>query len=96
MELSAQQKEILMQMGYTEKDFAQIEGVMSGRNTTYTLGDKSGNEKRISREQALELLGMRKFLAGISRSAFHWDATQDIDEGGTTFVGFDSSKYLKQ
>ncbi|MBQ8082246.1 MAG: hypothetical protein IJ240_10180 [Clostridia bacterium] len=58
------------------------------RRSTYELG-----AKRISQEKALALLGRRKFLAGISRSAFHWSAVQEARPG--EIVYFNSSRLFE-
>lgn len=86
MRLTNEDKKYLNGLGYTVKDFKQIEEAMS--KTVYELDDK-----RISRKKAIELLGRTMYLSGISRSAFHWSACREIADGQTVY--FDSSKLFK-
>lgn len=83
-------------MGCPERDFNQIQDAMESRYTDFLLccGDE---EQKISRRKACELLGMRKFLSGIWRSAFHSTAVQLIDDINEEkgFVFFDSGKLLR-
>ena len=88
MKLTNEDKALLLDWGYTEKDFAQIEEAFQKRKTTYSL-----DSVQITREKALELLGRRQYLAGISRSAFHWTSAQETSDG--KWVCFDSSKLFK-
>ena len=85
MKLTNKDKELLTSWGHPESDFAQIEKAMS--KTTYET-----NGKKISRDEALETLGRKEYLSGISRSAFHWSACRG-EEGN--YVYFDSSKLFK-
>lgn len=87
MKLTQKDKEQLLKYGHTEEDFSQIELVLQKRYTKYDL-----NGKPITREQAIELLGRKQFLSGISRSAFHCTATRECDAG---YIGFDSSLFFK-
>ncbi len=88
MRLRSEDKELLRSWGYEDRDFRQIEEALRGDKTTYML-----DNRRISRGRAIELLGMRAFLAGITRSAFHWSAEQETADG--KFVYFDSRKLFK-
>ena len=81
----------LRQYGYANEDFPQVELAMQARYTKYKLGNKA-----ISRERALCLLGRRKYLSGIARSAFHYTAARNVgenEESGVVF--FDSSRLFK-
>ena len=92
MKLTNEDKVLLLDWGYTEKDFAQIEEAFQKCKTTYKLGDFT-----ISREEAIRLLGRRQYLSGIARSAFHSSATRDVPMSMSgEFVYFDSSKLFKQ
>ena len=91
MKLSSEDKALLRQWGYPDEDFPQIELAMQARYTKYKLENKA-----ISRERALDLLGRRKYLSGIARSAFHYTAARTIgddEESGVVF--FDSSRLFK-
>ena len=67
MKLTVKDKKILSDMGYSDKDFNQIEKAIS--ITKYTA---YGRE--ITPPEAIKILGISVFLSGISRSAFHWSA----------------------
>lgn len=74
--------------GISENDFPQIEAASTGRNTTYTV-----DNQRISRNKAIALLGRKRFLFGLARSAFHWSACQTTPDGRE--VSFDSGKFFE-
>lgn len=91
MKLTSEDKDLLRQWGYVDKDFPQIEFAMQARYTKYKLGNKA-----ISRGRALGLLGRPQYLSGIARSAFHYTAARTIgenEESGVVF--FDSSRLFK-
>ena len=91
MKLTGEDKALLRQYGYADEDFPQIELAMQARYTKYKLGNTA-----ISRERALGLLGRRKYLSGIARSAFHYTAARivgDDEESGVVY--FDSSRLFK-
>ena len=94
MKLTNKDKEILRQFGDEEADFEQIERAIG--KTTYTLqGNKNGIfvERKITAKKAIELLGRKNFLSGISRSAFHWSAVRETDDGREIY--FDSSRLFR-
>lgn len=88
MKLSSNDKEILKRFGHAEEDFAQIEYALQKSITKYKLGSKP-----ISRDKALDMLGRKVFLSGISRSAFHYTASRETPTGEEVF--FDSSRLFK-
>ena len=91
MKLTSEDKDLLRQWGFDDKDFPQIELATQTRYTKYQIGNKS-----ISRGRALDLLGRRKYLSGIARSAFHYTAARTVgenEESGVVF--FDSSRLFK-
>jgi len=88
MKLTRNDKEILKSMGVPEEDFKQIEEASKVKCTTYDL-----DEILITQTEAIHLLGRKAFLAGLSRSTFHWSACQVLPDGRT--VGFDSGKYCR-
>lgn len=97
MKLTNCEKEILIELGHSEEDLEQIQKAMDSRCTKYEYCH-NGSEKSISREKAYELLGMRKFLSGISRSAFCWSAVRYIDDNCEEkgYIYFDSSNLFKR
>lgn len=87
MKFTHADKAQLTEWGYPESDIKQIEEAASRNHTIYTMGDQ-----RISREEAINLLGRKEFLSGISRSAFHFTASRETEDG--KFILFNSSKWL--
>ena len=88
MELAKEDRAFLASLGYEERDLPQIEDALHASRTTYSLDGEP-----ITRAQALHLLGRESYLAGISRSAFHFTAVQSTENGKT--VGFDSYKLFQ-
>ena len=96
MKFTEEHKQILRNFGHPEEDMWQLEEATKNGNTTYTLcsADNSVKEKRISAKKCIELLGLKGFLSGISRSAFHWSASREVDD--VLSIYFDSSKLFKR
>lgn len=88
MKLSNDDKALLRSWGYEERDFRQIEEALRGDKTVYEL-----ENRRISRKQAIGLLGMCGFLSGVARSAFHWSTARETADGKVVY--FDSRKLFK-
>lgn len=88
MKLSNDDKALLRSWGYEERDFRQIEEALRGDKTVYEL-----ENRRISRKQAIGLLGMRDFLSGVARSAFHWSSARETADGKVVY--FDSRTFFK-
>lgn len=86
MKLLEEDKNYLKDLGFLEKDIVQIEEAIG--KTTYTL-----EQKKISSKCAIEILGRKVFLSGIGRSAFHWSAVREAEDGRTVY--FDSSRLFK-
>lgn len=91
MKLTKEDKNLLSGWGYPEDDFEQIERALAKTKTTYELfNDENNEDKEISREEAIEILGRETYLSGIGRSAFHWSSVRENEEGQKVY--FDSSK----
>ncbi len=88
MKLTKADKELLLHLGHTECDLAQIEVALCRNKTMYSL-----DCVHITRDEAVRLLGRKKYLAGISRSAFHSSAVQYTDSGEAIY--FDSSRMFQ-
>lgn len=88
MELAKEDRTFLASLGYDEHDLPQIEAALHASRTTYSLDGEP-----ITRVQALQLLGRESYLAGISRSAFHFTAAQTAGNGKTVY--FDSYKLFQ-
>lgn len=89
-ELSEESKSILKEQGIPDCDFKQIAEAI--HKTTYQVVE-NGKQRRISAEKAMEILGKERFLSGIARSAFHWNA---VRVAGSFAVYFDSKKLFAE
>lgn len=89
MKLNKADKNYLYSMGISVEDVRQIEECIG--NTLFY----DSNDKRISRKDAIEILGREVWLNGMARSAFHNSAYRE-NEDGSKSVYFDSSKYFKK
>ncbi len=93
MLLTKDDKKQLRKWGHTARDYRQIELVSTCcLFTLYTGGMKK--DKLICADEALEALGRREFLSGLSRCAFHWSATRTTEDG-KSMVSFDASPYFR-
>lgn len=92
MELTKQDVSyIINELRYDRKDIPQIKAAL--KKTKFTQCTPRDNGVIISAESARKILGDRPFLSGISRSAFHWSAVRQKDDG--TIVYFNSSSLFK-
>ena len=78
--LNTEDIKLLKSWGYKKDDFEQIQLAM-------LVSDIKLNGKKTSVKKAVEVLGRKDFLSGISRSAFSW-SSERINEDNT--VSFDS------
>ena len=92
MKLTVEDKKNLIEMGYAEQDFEQIG--LAGTHTIYKERCADGTSKKVPRARVIELLGRRTFLSGLGRSAFHWSAVRETEDGKTN-IYFNSSKLFK-
>ena len=60
---------------------------------TKSIKNDNTVEEKITIKGAIELLGRKNFLSGIARSAFHWDAMRETEDGRKIF--FDSSRLFR-
>ena len=86
MKLTLGDKALPLDMGCAESNFLQIEEAT--RKTDYEYCGK-----RIGWQKALELLGRRNYLSGISRSAFHFSAVRFTPQNVPVY--FDSGRLFK-
>lgn len=95
MKFTEEHKKILKEFGYQEDDIGQIEEATNYGNTLYTLfsGNYPFKKRRISIKICIELLGIKAFLSGIGRSAFHWSAVRQVDDAYSIY--FDSSNLFR-
>lgn len=91
--LSESDKNYLRKHGVPDSDFPQINDAM--KVTKYEYCPNNSDEGwYIDQDEVIKRVGIRRYLAGISRSAFHWSASQDtINKRGT--VDFDSSDLFR-
>lgn len=91
LKLSENDKKLLIEWGFEERDFPQIEEAFQKSKTKYKL-----NSWKISREEAIRVLGWRQYLSGITRSAFHYTAVREVPMSiSGEAVYFDSSNLFK-
>ena len=91
MRLTDWDKARLLEWGYKETDFPQIEAAAS--KTTITRIGNNGEEKWISMKKAEDYLGRAGLLGALARSAFHATAAK-IDNVGAEIL-FDAHAYFK-
>ncbi len=92
MKLTDEDKKILLDWGHPESDFEQIQRAIS--KTIYELYSGSGEKQKISCEKARVVLGQKKFLSGISRSAFHYTSLRETADG--RYVSFDTHRLFEE
>ena len=80
--MNTKEQKFLLEFGYTERDFKQIEEAK--RKTIYT----GENDKKLTQKEVIKILGLREYLSGLSRSAFHWSSFR-------SGIYFDSSKLFE-
>ena len=90
MKLTAADKDLLLEWGYKEQDFWQIEEAMKKKYTRYILHPfNDGDIKVLSRREAIKILGREMYLSGICSSTFYWHSLRLAYKKGNVF--FDSS-----
>lgn len=83
--LTDEDKKILLSWGNREDELDQIE--LEANVCEYTQCYKSKPDRKITRDEAIKLLGRKEFLSGIERTAFHWNCGR---ERGNRYVHFES------
>ena len=92
MELTKQDVSyIVNELRYEMMDIPQIKAAL--KKTKFTQCTPRDNGTIISADSARKILGDKPFLSGICRSAFHWSAVRQKDDG--TIIYFDSSPLFK-
>ena len=89
--LTPEDIKFLLNKGYLQKDIPQIQKAIY-RSSYRLYNENTDEENFISASEALDILGRKEFLSGISRSAFHWSASR---ERKRYTVFFDSSALFK-
>jgi hypothetical protein len=78
MVLKQEHKAILREFGNDDRDIAEIGLALDAGEFTFT---NVATGKRISEQTAFDKLGVRTFLSGISRAAFHSSCIRETKEG---------------
>lgn len=91
MKLTKKDKQFLISIGCTEKDFPKIEQAES--KTIFEHYPKVGAGWKITAKKALDILGREQFLFGLYRSSFHWSAVRCAADGSEVY--FDSSRLFR-
>lgn len=92
MQLNEQDKALLLRWGYPESELKQIQDACN--EARITLTNDLGKKRRITAKVAARVLWREQFLSGISRAAFHCDATRVTPEG--MGVHFDLSHWWRK
>lgn len=100
MKLTDTDKQYLLEKVYGgikqtfEEDLPQIKEAADV--TTYTLYEGKLDRGRITRNEAIGLVGREMWLSGIARSAFHWTACRQVlANPDHAYVMFDSRKLFR-
>ena len=83
--LTDEDKKILLEWGNREEELDQIE--LEANVCEFTQCYKSKPDRKITRDEAIKILGRKQFLSGIDRAAFHWNCGR---ENGNRYVHFES------
>ena len=86
MRWSNKDTKLLQEWGYSQEDIEQIKYARK----FVVLEIKY---KKISIDEAIEILGRENFLSGLSRASFHWTCSRANDKGVSVY--FDCSKMFK-
>lgn len=93
IKMTEERKQMFRDMGHEESDMRQLSEAL--KRTKYKISSREeGRTTPISAVQALEILGEKKFLSGISRSAYHYTAARETEDGKFV-VYFDSSMLFR-
>ena len=87
MKFTKNHENFLKEIGYKKEDLPQI------KRAKRVLKLTDGHGKKITNEKAVEILGENDFLSGLARSAFHWTAYRENENGES--VLFDASKLFE-
>ncbi len=82
MQLTEKDKALFISKGYTESDLQQLQDAVNEVHLTLVNGD---DEQRITKREAIRILGRETFLSGIGRSAFHASCIRDSSDGKSVY-----------
>lgn len=81
--LTKKDKEILLNVGYSQDDLSQIEeGINIGKITheKRIKGTRNYKEKEIGIKTAIKYIGKKQFLYSCGRASFHWNTSEQIKD----------------
>ena len=81
--LSKKDKNYLLEIGYLEQDFGQIQAGINKGTFTHDKrikGTRNYKERKIGVKTVIKYVGKEKFLASCGRASFHW-TTSDVLKG---------------
>lgn len=81
MKLTAEDESVLLEIGNLKQDIPQLREAARKAKIEY-------QNSYISHERAVELLGRRTYLTGISRCAFHASAVRETPTGETVYFTY--------
>ena len=79
---------MILSMGYEETDLQQIEEVQNAIKLT------DEKDKIIGKKKAISMIGLKEYLSGLARAAFHWTSLRETEDK-KRFVYFDAYKYFR-
>ena len=91
MRWSNEDTKLLQEWGYPQDDIVQIK--RARKFVMLELSNKEVEDKKISIDKAIEILGREDFLSGLSRASFHWTSVRENDKGDSVY--FDCSKMFE-
>ena len=85
MTLHDTHKKVLRELGYNDRDVAEIGLALVAGEFTY---QNYATDRRISEKSAIAKLGIRSFLSGIGRACFHASAVrgEGLDPKNHVFI----------
>lgn len=87
MRLNKEDKARLKAMGHSDSDMEQLQA--AANKTKYEMLCVGG-AREVGVREVIDEIGRDEWLAGISRSAFHWSATR-FNNDKSVRIDFDSS-----
>lgn len=80
MRTTKEMENYLLSLGYKQEDMWQLKKAI--RECCLEVTDReTGKKRKIKNTEAVEILGMNRFLSGISRAAFHATCSRDSEDG---------------
>jgi len=90
--LNKEHQEIILNFGYLKQDLKQIEKALSKTDFELSTPEKN-QDKKITINKAVKILGEELFLSGMCRSSFHYSAVRENRRGQKVY--FNSSRLFE-